>query len=72
MPFSALEEGCKDPQDGGRFPFAGSHAANRCGRKGEVLQGEGLWFPSSFFLISADVTSSILLPGRRSFPWITV
>lgn len=29
--FSVLEEGCKDPQDGGKFPCTGSHAARGCG-----------------------------------------
>lgn len=31
MLFSVLEEGCKDSQDGGKFPFPGSHVAIGCG-----------------------------------------
>lgn len=31
MLFSVQEEGRKDSQDGGKFPFTGSHAAIGCG-----------------------------------------
>lgn len=41
--FCLLEEGCKNYENSGKFPFIGSNAAYRLNRARAVFQGESLY-----------------------------